>query len=71
MNSGTKLEDYIIVDPFYSFDFPRTMYDFYRKDEEKINYEGNYPYPCKQMGSERYEIRTFNSQEDIKNALGL
>ena len=54
--------NYIVIDPYYTFDFPRTMNDFYA--------ETNYPYPCKQIGS-TYEIRTFNTKERINEKLGL
>lgn len=60
INNGDKLQDYVVVDPYHSFAFPRTMNDFYA--------ENNYPFPCRQIGS-TYEIRIFNSRSDIFEVL--
>ena len=61
VNDGMALSDYIVIDPYHTFDFPRTMDDFYAPN--------HYPNPCKQIGL-TYEILVFNSRWEISEALG-
>lgn len=61
VNDGMALSDYIVIDPYHTFDFPRTMDDFYAPN--------HYPNPCKQIGL-TYEILVFNSRWEISEAFG-
>lgn len=68
LNQGEQRSDFIIVDPFFSFPFPRAMYDFYFINDEGKAVDNSYPFPIAQR-SDTYWIGNFASKEEIRDVL--